>query len=61
MKAVVGEEALSDEDKLFLEFTDSFEKSFLAQGRYVRVQAAKRVADRCQRRRHSIAPHTPPC
>lgn len=34
MKAVVGEEALSSEDKLSLEFLDKFEKSFVAQGAY---------------------------
>ena len=34
MKAVVGEEALSSEDKLSLEFLDKFEKTFVAQGAY---------------------------
>jgi V-type H+-transporting ATPase subunit B len=34
MKAVVGEEALSSEDKLSLEFLDKFEKSFISQGAY---------------------------
>jgi V-type H+-transporting ATPase subunit B len=34
MKAVVGEEALSAEDRLFLEFHDKFEKKFVAQGAY---------------------------
>jgi vacuolar-type H+-ATPase subunit B/Vma2 len=29
MKAVVGEEALTDEDKLFLEFHDKFEYEFV--------------------------------
>ncbi|KAI8874125.1 vacuolar ATP synthase subunit B [Ramicandelaber brevisporus] len=32
MKAVVGEEALSSEDKLALEFLEKFEKTFIAQG-----------------------------
>lgn len=32
MKAVVGEEALSPEDKLALEFLDKFEKKFVGQG-----------------------------
>lgn len=32
MKAVVGEEALSPEDKLALEFLDKFEKQFVGQG-----------------------------
>jgi V-type H+-transporting ATPase subunit B len=34
MKAVVGEEALSAEDKLSLEFLDKFERQFIAQGPY---------------------------
>merc|ERR1712070_1093967 len=34
MKAVVGEEALSNEDKQYLEFTEKFEEKFLAQGPY---------------------------
>jgi V-type H+-transporting ATPase subunit B len=32
MKAVVGEEALSSEDLLYLEFLDKFEKKFIDQG-----------------------------
>lgn len=35
MKAVVGEEALSAEDKLALEFLDKFEKQFVGQGQRV--------------------------
>lgn len=34
MKAVVGEEALSADDLLYLEFTDKFENRFLSQGPY---------------------------
>ena len=34
MKAVVGEEALNQEDKLYLDFLERFEKKFLAQGPY---------------------------
>lgn len=34
MRAVVGEEALSDEDHLYLEFTQKFEGKFLTQGPY---------------------------
>lgn len=34
MKAVVGEEALSAEDRLYLEFHDRFEASFVNQGAY---------------------------
>jgi V-type H+-transporting ATPase subunit B len=32
MKAVVGEEALTPEDKLSLEFLEKFERNFIAQG-----------------------------
>lgn len=35
MKAVVGEEALSSEDKLALEFLDKFEHQFVGQGELV--------------------------
>jgi len=34
MKAVVGEEALTQEDLLYLEFLDKFEKTFINQGAY---------------------------
>jgi len=34
MKAVVGEEALSAEDKLYLEFLEKYEKTFVSQGYY---------------------------
>ena len=34
MKAVVGEEALSAEDRLYLEFLEKFEKTFVSQGYY---------------------------
>ena len=34
MKAVVGEEALSPDDKNYLYFLEKFEKKFLAQGPY---------------------------
>ncbi|ETO32962.1 vacuolar ATP synthase subunit B [Reticulomyxa filosa] len=34
MKAVVGEEALSTEDRLFLEFKQKFESRFISQGPY---------------------------
>ena len=34
MKAVVGEEALSQDDKLSLEFLDKFERQFITQGAY---------------------------
>lgn len=34
MKAVVGEEALSSEDLLYLEFLDKFERKFVQQGSY---------------------------
>merc|ERR1712146_614365 len=34
MKAVVGEEALNEDDHLYLEFIDKFESRFLSQGPY---------------------------
>jgi len=34
MKAVIGEEALSHDDRKFLEFTEKFEKTFVTQSRY---------------------------
>jgi len=34
MKAVVGEEALSEDDHKYLEFADKFEAQFIAQDRY---------------------------
>ena len=34
MKAVVGEEALTDDDRLYLEFLERFEGHFLKQGPY---------------------------
>ena len=34
MKAVVGEEALSSEDKLSLDFLEKFERGYLSQGQY---------------------------
>lgn len=34
MKAVVGEEALTEEDRLYLEFLERFEGHFLRQGPY---------------------------
>ena len=34
MKAVVGEEALNDDDRLFLLFHDRFEQEFINQGYY---------------------------
>jgi len=34
MKAVVGEEALSPEDKLSLEFLERFEREFVGQGAF---------------------------
>lgn len=34
MKAVVGEEALTPDDMLYLEFLGKFEKTFIAQGKF---------------------------
>lgn len=35
MKAVVGEEALTQDDLLYLEFLQKFEKNFITQGKFV--------------------------
>lgn len=34
MKAVVGEEALNEEDHLYLEFLKNFESKYISQGQY---------------------------
>ena len=39
MKAVVGEEALSSEDKLALEFLDKFEHQFVGQGNFLFISS----------------------
>ena len=39
MKAVVGEEALTSEDLLYLEFLSKFEKNFITQGRRKRASS----------------------
>lgn len=41
MKAVVGEEALTSDDLLYLEFLQKFEKNFIAQGMKIRTQSNK--------------------
>lgn len=43
MKAVVGEEALSAEDKLALEFLDKFERQFVGQGERARLAMSLRA------------------
>lgn len=35
MKAVVGEEALTSDDLLYLEFLQKFERNFIAQGKMI--------------------------
>lgn len=37
MKAVVGEEAWSAEDKLALEFLEKFEKQFVGEGTFLKL------------------------
>ena len=37
MKAVVGEEALTSDDLLYLEFLQKFEKNFISQGMYIHL------------------------
>lgn len=39
MKAVVGEEALTSDDLLYLEFLQKFEKNFIAQGRPLSINS----------------------
>lgn len=34
MKAVIGEEALTADDRLYLEFLENFERKFVSQGPY---------------------------
>ena len=46
MKAVVGEEALTSDDLLYLEFLQKFEKNFIAQGIKIRTPKQKcRIKD----------------
>ena len=42
MKAVVGEEALTSEDLLYLEFLSKFEKNFITQGTRKRASLVNR-------------------
>lgn len=51
MKAVVGEEALSAEDKLALEFLDKFERQFVGQSIHTLVayRNALTILRRCLR------------
>merc|ERR1712179_490644 len=43
MKAVVGEEALTPDDLLYLEFLTKFEKNFIAQGNYENRTVSSRL------------------
>ena len=43
MKAVVGEEALTPEDLLYLEFLQKFEKNFITQGKDTVLPLADRM------------------
>lgn len=43
MKAVVGEEALTSEDLLYLEFLQKFEKNFINQGKARRWRGASKL------------------
>jgi len=56
MKAVVGEEALSDEDKLYLEFLDKFEGKFVNQ---VRLLTTLRMLPWLRRACWVVAPDAP--
>ena len=55
MKAVVGEEALSMEDHLYLKFTEKFETKFVAQDPY-EAPASLRQGDPHQHPRHTTPP-----
>lgn len=48
MKAVVGEEALTPEDLLYLEFLQKFEKNFIRQGRWKLVSSSLYMASLSQ-------------
>lgn len=56
MKAVVGEEALSAEDKLALEFLDKFERQFVGQGEgdYIEWKCCSRDVCRALRSTHDL-------
>ena len=43
MKAVVGEEALTSEDLLYLEFLSKFEKNFISQGNATVIHTIKPI------------------
>lgn len=43
MKAVVGEEALTSDDLLYLEFLQKFEKNFIAQGKKIQRNGSQNV------------------
>ena len=47
MKAVVGEEALTPDDLLYLEFLLKFEKNFITQGEDVFLCSGSTVAQYC--------------
>jgi len=47
MKAVVGEEALTPDDLLYLEFLLKFEKNFITQGQDVFLSNSHNVAFGC--------------
>ena len=57
MKAVVGEEALSSEDKLALEFLDKFEHQFVGQGPSFSVSHRSVIESACLFRRVRITDH----
>lgn len=44
MKAVVGEEALTSDDLLYLEFLQKFEKNFIAQGKKIYFQMFNHIS-----------------
>lgn len=49
MKAVVGEEALTSDDLLYLEFLQKFEKNFIAQGKNNDLQMFNFISTQLQK------------
>ena len=59
MKAVVGEEALSSEDHLYLEFLDKFESKFVTQVKKKSERASSRSRNSLTLHTHTQSPNCP--
>lgn len=58
MKAVVGEEALTADDLLYLEFLQKFERNFIAQGEswtYLSDTIIKKLKQNLKKQQHTFA------